>query len=649
MPTAFGGNEFLADDYGDAGGASSSVNGDNKEVKRASGNLVPEETAKEVAAKKAVAAEAQMQRTSVEQREWEAEVEEARRLHDNEGLSAADAVSKAHSEAVWLKEQKRKLEHAQKMMELDQKWGAAKQKEAKRLVNQEGMTWKDAEKKAQGEARWLRQREEEKISLQEQMAEAEAEKRHALAISASEQEMVKAGAVSSDAAATLATGDAFADGAVPLEMQKAVGMGEFDEFAGDYSDIDAKIPGLKPDSDAEAAEERAAKAEKAAVQAQWRAKDADVRDVQAEYVRWMRRNGKKAPAVSARKKSEKAVAKAVSDASGAAAKPLSKKALAKAERDKAQAQGEFERWKKENNVAGDGEDTSEAQTEASNDSASADYDAAASGSEAQNARLTFGNAGAESVTVPGNGGGTGLVDPEEVAEAEARAAQKRDLELSSQEDAEKLERFEAWKKENEKLDYDEDVVNPVPISEDGRIMTPEQAEEEAKAALEDEQMSDEYKQWAATNLRPRNAEGEAKAEYDQYSAAARASAAASASSSLGSVAGGARGSLGDVELDLHIFDAPSGHRLDFMRELEPFLAMRERVRKNHDLLAEELDAIRVATPDVYRLIRENMDEFKAFMTEGLDAREIESGKGDPLPTAEEVFGYLGGMDQRRTR
>ena len=44
-----------------------------------------------------------MQRTSVEQREWEAEVEEARRLHEDEGLSAADAVSKAHSEAVWLK------------------------------------------------------------------------------------------------------------------------------------------------------------------------------------------------------------------------------------------------------------------------------------------------------------------------------------------------------------------------------------------------------------------------------------------------------------------------------------------------------------------------------------------------------------------
>ena len=62
------------------------------------------------------------------------------------------------------------------------------------------------------------------------------------------------------------------------------------------------------------------------------------------------------------------------------------------------------------------------------------------------------------------------------------AAQKKDLELSSREDADKLERFEAWKKENEKLDYDEDVVNPVPISEDGRIMTPEQAEEEAKEA-----------------------------------------------------------------------------------------------------------------------------------------------------------------------
>ena len=37
----------------------------------------------------------------------------------------------------------------------------------------------------------------EKISLQEQMSEAEAEKSCALAISASEQEMVKAGAVSS--------------------------------------------------------------------------------------------------------------------------------------------------------------------------------------------------------------------------------------------------------------------------------------------------------------------------------------------------------------------------------------------------------------------------------------------------------------------
>jgi hypothetical protein len=86
-----------------------------------------------------------------------------------------------------------------------------------------------------------------------------------------------------------------------------------------------------------------------------------------------------------------------------------------------------------------------------------------------------------------------------------------------------------------------------------------------------------------------------------------------------------------------------------MRELEPFLAMRERVRKNHDALAEELDAIRVATPDVYALIQENMGEFKAFMTEGLDVADMQSGKDAPLPTAEEVFGYLGGMDQRRTR
>ena len=641
VPTAFGGNEFLADDYGDAGGASSNANANQKEVKRAPGNMVPEEAAKEVAAKKAVAAEAQMQRTTVEQREWEAEVEEARRLHEDEGLSAADAVSKAHSEAVWLKEQKRKLEHAQKMMELDQKWGAAKQKEAKRLVEQEKMSWADAEAKAKGEARWLRQKEEEKILLAEQMSEAEAEKRHALAISASEQEMVKAGAVSSDAAATLATGDAFADGAVPLEMQKAVGMGEFDAFAGDYSDVDASIPGLKPDVETEAKAERKAKAEKQAVQAQWRAKDADVRDVQAEYVKWMRANGKKAPARAARKKRP--------DASPAA-KALSGNALAEAEQDKKKAQGEFERWKKENNVAGNGDegDAGDASVSGSAE-ASADYGAVAA--PAKNAVVTFGTDGAQSSdSVPGgaNGGGVPLVDPEEVAEAEARAAQKKDLELSSREDADKLERFEAWKKENEKLDYDEDVVNPVPISEDGRIMTPEQAEEEAKAALEEEQMSDEYKQWAATNLRPRNAEGEAKAAY--------ASARSSSSLGAGSVSknaqrgfASARGALGDVVLDdLAIFDAPEGHRLDFMRELEPFLAMRDRVRANHDALAEELDAIRVATPDVYALIQENMGEFKAFMTEGLDPVEMQSGKGAPLPTAEEVFGYLGGMDQRRT-
>ena len=635
VPTAFGGNEFLADDYGEDGVSSSAK---NKDVKSAPAKLVPEEAANEVAAKKAIAAEAQMQRTSVEQREWEAEVEEARRLHEDEGLSAADAVAKAHSEAVWLKEQKRKLEHAQKMMELDQKWGAAKQKEAKRLVEQEGMAWPDAEKKAQGEARWLRQREEEKISLQEQMSEAEAEKRHALAISASEQAMVKAGAVSSDAAASLATGDAFADGAVPLEMQKAVGMGEFDEFAGDYSDIDSKIPGLMPDEEQESADYRAAKEEKTEVQAQWRAKDADVRDVQAEYVKWMRKNGKTVP--SAKKKT--------SSDSESAPKPLSEKAL---KQDKKEAEVEFARWKKENNVAGDGDDAGNAAASASAGTAGgSDYADSASATPARNARITFGDAGAAtSVTVPANGGGTGLIDPEEVKEAEARAAEKKDLELSSKEDAEKLERFEAWKKENEKLDYEEDVVNPVPISEDGRIMTPEQAAEEAKAALEEEQMSDEYKQWAAANLRPRNAEGEAKAEYDQYSAAARAAAssAASARSSLGSVGGNqavfafARGKLGDVALDdLDIFDKPKGHRLDFMRELEPFLAMRDRVRANHDLLAEELDAIRVATPDVYKLIQENMDEFKAFMTEGLDVREMANGKSGPLPTAEEVFGYL---------
>ena len=41
-----------------------------------------------------------------------------------------------------------------------------------------------------------------------------------------------------------------------------------------------------------------------------------------------------------------------------------------------------------------------------------------------------------------------------------------------------------------------------------------------------------------------------------------------------------------------------------------------------------------------QVVQENMDEFKAFMTEGLDVREMANGKSGPLPTAEEVFGYL---------
>ena len=368
------------------------------------------------------------------------------------------------------------------MMELDQKWGAAKQKEAKRLVEQEKMSWADAEKKAQGEARWLRQKEEEKISLQEQMSEAEAEKRHALAISASEQEMVKAGAVSSDAAATLATGDAFANGAVPLEMQRAVGMGEFDAFAGDYSDVDALIPGLKPDVEKEAKAERMAKAEKKAVQAQWRAKDADVRDVRAEYVKWMRANGKKAPARAARKKHP--------DASQDA-KPLSGNALAEAEQDKKKAQGEFERWKKENNVAGNSDDGDEGDASASASAeASADYGAVATPSS-------------DSVSGANGGGVPTLVDPEEVAEAEARAARRRTssffgrrMRTSSGRGVEEGEREAGLRRGR----------GESRAHLRGRPDHDPQAEEEAKAALEEEQMSDEYKQWTATNLRPR-AEG----------------------------------------------------------------------------------------------------------------------------------------------
>ena len=106
------------------------------------------------------------------------------------------------------------------MLELDQKYLNAKRAETKRLVEVESFDWPSADAKADGEAKWLRQREEEKIGLTEQMRAAESQKRHELAIQASEAEGL-----------TLRTdADATRGSAVPVELQNAVGMNFVERF-----------------------------------------------------------------------------------------------------------------------------------------------------------------------------------------------------------------------------------------------------------------------------------------------------------------------------------------------------------------------------------------------------------------------------------
>ena len=45
--------------------------------------------------------------------------------------------------------------------------------------------------------------------------------------------------------------------------------------------------------------------------------------------------------------------------------------------------------------------------------------------------------------------------------------------------------------------------------------------------------------------------------------------------------------------------------------------------RDHELLASELDVIRVDAPDIYAVIQANMEEFKALMTEGDDRGHAE--------------------------
>ena len=87
----------------------------------------------------------------------------------------------------------------------------------------------------------------------------------------------------------------------------------------------------------------------------------------------------------------------------------------------------------------------------------------------------------------------------------------------------------------------------------------------------------------------------------------------------------------------------SGHALDFLRDRREFKEMRAKVQRDHELLASELDVIRVDAPDIYAVIQANMEEFKALMMEGYDP-DVAAETVEPIPSADEVFAYMGSAD-----
>ena len=145
------------------------------------------------------------------------------------------------------------------------------------------------------------------------------------------------------------------------------------------------------------------------------------------------------------------------------------------------------------------------------------------------------------------------------------------------------------------------------VSKDGRARTPEQARREA----EDSRRADdeEMRAWI-------------ESQWGAAAAATRGGASASAS-------------LGQSEA--------SGHALDFLRDRREFKEMRAKVQRDHELLASELDVIRVDAPDIYAVIQANMEEFKALMMEGYDP-DVAAETVEPIPSADEVFAYMGSAD-----
>ena len=122
-------------------------------------------------------AEAAREKSAEEQEEWDKEVEEARRLHEDEGFSAADAVAKAHSEAVWLREERAKKEHEARVAEIDARFEEAEKKEKKRLMKEEDMTKADAGEDGAFRGRWLRRRSWRNLSATRQMVAEESRKK----------------------------------------------------------------------------------------------------------------------------------------------------------------------------------------------------------------------------------------------------------------------------------------------------------------------------------------------------------------------------------------------------------------------------------------------------------------------------------------
>jgi hypothetical protein len=424
---------------------------------------------RDYAAKKALMAEAAREKTAEEEEEWNREVEEARRLHDEEGLSAADAVAKARREAIWLRGEKARKEHEARVAELDARFEAAEKMEKDRLMTQEDMTEAEAAKKARSEAKWLRDREMEKLALTEAMLAEESRKK--------------------DLSRASPDGDADGDG-VGYGDAVSVQEAEVGEREADYADHQA---------------------ERAAVEAQWAKPEPEISAVEAEYKQWMVANGKAILESALTRTDDQASntgepidtdADSDSDSSRASYDDSYDGSYdgANLDRTRREAKTAFEAWKRANNIDGPGSepgaDALAARRAVGGDGEDANANANANANAWDNSFRQFVS---ETSSDPAFADARDRVDPTEAEDAAARSARAKDLELSSPDDEKKLATFEAWKRRVERKngDAETDAVNddtPI-ISKDGRVQTPEQARREAEEDLKKVDEEEEMRAW----------------------------------------------------------------------------------------------------------------------------------------------------------